>query len=142
MIVSNRCFHEATSRGKSEVLLENSPEGGFLIRSSSASVNYCLSVRTANAVRHFRVDFDGERYSFGQAVFWSPLQIWEHLQQKPVIECDEGSYISCITPCQLSLDMRYVTIHTICDTIYHHDILCYSTPYRHTIHHHGIQYHT
>ena len=131
MIVSNRCFHEATSRGKSEVLLENSPEGGFLIRSSSASVNYCLSVRTANAVRHFRVDFDGERYSFGQAVFWSPLQIWEHLQQKPVIECDEGSYISCITPCQLSLAICYDTYaipYTIMTyyAIAHHTVIPYN----------------
>ena len=73
------------------MLLENAPEGCFLIRSSTEVGNYSVSVRTANAVRHFRIDHDGDRYNFGQALFWSPVQIWEHLQQKPVLECDEGN---------------------------------------------------
>jgi dual adaptor for phosphotyrosine/3-phosphotyrosine/3-phosphoinositide len=88
---SNRCFHAATTREKATKLLEHTAEGTYLIRSSNTETgNYSVSIREASDVKHFRIDFDGERYGFGQALFWSPFQIWGHLQERPVLECEEG----------------------------------------------------
>ena len=49
-----------------------------------------MSVKSASDVKHFQIDFDNGRYSFGHTLFWSPFLIWEHLKQRPILECDEG----------------------------------------------------
>lgn len=93
-----RCFYHASSRETSEILLQNSDEGSYLIRSGSEAGHYTVSVRASDSVRHFKIECHGESYSFGQAYFWSPVDVWEHLKEQPVLEVGEGNlYLNYFT---------------------------------------------
>lgn len=87
------CFHEDTTRNTAEaLLLNNSDEGTFLIRRSETCFgDFSVSVRLANSVKHFHIKNDGRCFTFGQAQFLTPMQIWIHLRNSPVLECEEGT---------------------------------------------------
>ncbi|XP_046859627.1 dual adapter for phosphotyrosine and 3-phosphotyrosine and 3-phosphoinositide-like [Xenia sp. Carnegie-2017] len=92
------CFYHASSRETSEILLQNSDEGSYLIRSGSEAGHYTVSVRASDSVRHFKIECHGESYSFGQAYFWSPVDVWEHLKEQPVLEVGEGIRVQLLQP--------------------------------------------
>ncbi|XP_028392964.1 dual adapter for phosphotyrosine and 3-phosphotyrosine and 3-phosphoinositide-like [Dendronephthya gigantea] len=92
------CFHNGITRNTAEKLLIQEKDGFYLIRNSTAIGSYTVSVRTDKSVKHFQIQHDGERYSFGQALFWSPIEIWSHLNKRPVLECDEGITVQLKQP--------------------------------------------
>ncbi|XP_046690774.1 SH2 domain-containing protein 4B [Silurus meridionalis] len=57
-------FHGIITREESEKLLQNKPEGSFLVRVSERIWGYILSYRTATAFKHFLIDASGDYYSF------------------------------------------------------------------------------
>lgn len=92
------CYHDITRNTAEILLLSNAEEGSFLIRPSTNKGNFGVSVRLANSVRHFQIDYNGQWFTFGQAQFWTPLEIWGHLQNGPVLECDEGIVVNLSRP--------------------------------------------
>ena len=86
-------FHPQLTRHAAEcMLIDNAPEGSFLLRPSSDGEGYVLSVKLSSSVQHVRVTIGpGGRYHFGNSSFESVRGLKRHFElEKPVIGGDSN----------------------------------------------------
>ena len=86
-------FHPKLSRHAAEcMLIDNAPEGSFLLRPSSDSESYVLSVKLSSSVQHIRLRVGpGSKYQFGNSSFDDVRSLRRHFElEKPVIGGDSG----------------------------------------------------
>lgn len=86
-------FHPQLTRHAAEcMLIDNAPEGSFLLRPSSDGEGYVLSVKLSSSVLHCRVTIGpGGKYHFGNSSFESARSLKRHFEmEKPVIGGDSG----------------------------------------------------
>ncbi|CAI8038949.1 Dual adapter for phosphotyrosine and 3-phosphotyrosine and 3-phosphoinositide [Geodia barretti] len=86
-------FHPQLTRHAAEcMLIDNAPEGTFLLRSSSDGEGYVLSVKLSSSVQHVRITIGpGGRYHFGNSSFESVRGLKRHFElEKPVIGGDSN----------------------------------------------------
>lgn len=90
-------FHPFLTRHAADcMLIDNAPEGSFLLRSSSdyqtnPSYGYVLSVKLSSSVQHIKVAKLGSGYSFGNSTFENVESFRRHFElEKPVIGGDSG----------------------------------------------------
>lgn len=86
-------FHPQLTRHAAEcMLIDNAPEGTFLLRPSSDGEGYVLSVKLSSSVQHVRVTIGpGGKYHFGNSSFESVRGLKRHFElEKPVIGGDSN----------------------------------------------------
>lgn len=86
-------FHPQLTRHAAEcMLIDNAPEGSFLLRPSSDGEGYVLSVKLSRSVQHVRVTIGpGGKYHFGNSSFQNVRSLKRHFEmEKPVIGGDSG----------------------------------------------------
>jgi dual adaptor for phosphotyrosine/3-phosphotyrosine/3-phosphoinositide len=86
-------FHPMLTRHAAEcMLIDNAPEGTFLLRPSSDGEGYVLSVKLSSSVQHVRVTIGpGGKYHFGNSSFDNVRGLKRHFEvEKPVIGGDSN----------------------------------------------------
>ncbi|XP_014661659.1 PREDICTED: dual adapter for phosphotyrosine and 3-phosphotyrosine and 3-phosphoinositide-like isoform X2 [Priapulus caudatus] len=84
-------FHGDVPRNVAEsLLLRNGVDGSYLIRNSSSPGEYALSVRCKDAVKHFKIQWDGREYRFGMGVFDNIQDFVQHFTSQPLIGGESG----------------------------------------------------
>lgn len=84
-------YHGDISRHVSEgLLLGNGIDGSYLLRNSSAPGEYALSVRCKETVKHFKIQWDGIKYTFGMGTFDNISDFEQHFRNKPLIGGESG----------------------------------------------------
>jgi dual adaptor for phosphotyrosine/3-phosphotyrosine/3-phosphoinositide len=88
-------FHPHLTRHAADcMLIDNAPEGTYLLRASSdyqKDGSYVLSVKLSSSVQHIRVQSTGGGYTFGSSTFDSVESFKRHFEvEKPVIGGDSG----------------------------------------------------
>lgn len=86
-------YHPQLNRHAAEcMLIDNAPEGTFLLRPSSDGEGYVLSVKLSSSVQHVRVTIGpGRKYHFGNSSFENVRSLKRHFElEKPVIGGDSN----------------------------------------------------
>ena len=86
-------FHPQLTRHAAEcMLIDNAPEGSFLLRPSSNGEGYVLSIKLSSSVQHVRVTIGaGGKYHFGNSSFANVRSFKRHFEmEKPVIGSDSN----------------------------------------------------
>lgn len=86
-------FHPQLTRHAAEcMLIDNAPEGSFLLRPSSGGEGYVLSIKLSSSVLHCRVTIGPSgKYCFGNSSFDNVRSFRRHFEmEKPVIGGDSG----------------------------------------------------
>lgn len=86
-------YHPRLTRHAAEcMLIDNAPEGSYLLRPSSEGIGYVLSVKLSSSVQHVRVPIGPSgKYHFGNSSFEDVRSFKRHFEQeKPVIGGDSG----------------------------------------------------
>ncbi|KAJ8319431.1 hypothetical protein KUTeg_004522 [Tegillarca granosa] len=84
-------FHPNTDRHTAEsLLLQNGVDGTYLLRQSSKSGEYALSVRCDKSVKHFNITWTGSVFKFGHGEFQSIDELIQHFANKPLIGAESG----------------------------------------------------
>lgn len=86
-------FHPQLTRHAAEcMLIDNAPEGTFLLRPSSDGEGYVISVKLSSSVQHVRVKIgSGGKYHFGNSAFDNVRSLKRHFElEKPVIGGDSN----------------------------------------------------
>ncbi|XP_077999399.1 dual adapter for phosphotyrosine and 3-phosphotyrosine and 3-phosphoinositide-like [Glandiceps talaboti] len=90
-------YHGNQSRHVTEsILLHNGRDGSYLLRTSETNPGeYTLSVRSKDAVKHFRLQKgrSGALFKFGAFAFDSLGELLDHFDKQPVIGGETGSII-------------------------------------------------
>lgn len=94
MIVLN-WFHPYLTRHAADcMLIDNAPEGSYLLRASSSydtDRSYVLSVKLSSSVQHIKVLKRADGYKFGNSTFQTVESFQRHFEvEKPVIGGDSG----------------------------------------------------
>ena len=91
-----RWFHPHLTRHAADcMLIDNAPEGSYLLRSSSDGEGYVVCVKLSSSVQHIRLNLirsrDGEVFRFGNSSFDSIEALRKHFEMEmPVIGGDSG----------------------------------------------------
>ena len=89
-----RWFHPHLTRHAADcMLIDNAPEGSYLLRTSSDGGGYVVCVKLSSSVQHIRLSSirDGEVYRFGNSSFDSIEDLRKHFEiEMPVIGGDSG----------------------------------------------------
>lgn len=119
-----RWFHPCLTRHAAEcMLIDNAPEGSYLLRASSdyqTSHSYVLSVKLSSSVQHIRIprSGDGNGYKFGNITFQTIESFKKHFEvQKPVIGGDSGITVTLQFPY-----LRFVRESHIYTDVVHHAV--------------------
>ena len=94
-------FHPRLTRHAAEcMLIDNGPEGSYLLRPSSNGEGYAISVKLSSSVQHVRVTITpGGRYVFGNSSFGDVRSFRRHFSlEKPVIGGDSGIRVTLKYP--------------------------------------------
>ncbi len=87
-------FHPTLNRHTADcMLIDNAPEGSYLLRPSFNNDSYVLSVKLSYSVQHIRVTKapDGHCYRFGNSTFKDVDKFRKHVEiEKPIIGGDSG----------------------------------------------------
>lgn len=88
-------YHPHLTRHAAEcMLIDNAPEGSYLLRASSdyqADASYVLSVKLSASVQHIRIPSKDNGFKFGNSTFESVESFRKHFEvEKPVIGGDSG----------------------------------------------------
>lgn len=84
-------FHPDLDRHKAEcILLQNGQDGTFLIRNSSNTNEYAVSVRAANAVKHFLLFWKDNQFYFGHGTYKCLDDLEYHFSNKPLLGGESG----------------------------------------------------
>ena len=113
-------FHPQLTRHAAEcMLIDNAPEGTFLLRPSSDGEGYVLSVKLSSSVQHVRITIGpGGRYHFGNSSFQSVRSLKRHFEiEKPVIGGDSGIRVLLKFPYS-----RYVEESHLYTEVVHHAV--------------------
>ena len=94
-------FHPQLTRHAAEcMLIDNAPEGTFLLRPSSDGEGYVLSVKLSSSVQHVRVTIGPRgKYLFGNSSFENVRSLKRHFEmEKPVIGGDSNIRVALKFP--------------------------------------------
>jgi dual adaptor for phosphotyrosine/3-phosphotyrosine/3-phosphoinositide len=82
------------------MLIDNAPEGSFLLRPSSNGEGYVLSIKLSSSVQHVRVTIGaGGKYNFGNSSFENVRSFKRHFEmEKPVIGSDSNIRVTLRYP--------------------------------------------
>lgn len=109
-------FHPDLDRHKAEcILLQNGQEGTFLIRNSSQQNEYVVSVRAANAVKHFQLFWKDSHFLFGHGCYETFEDLYYHFSNKPTLVGESGIPTLLVNPYP-----RTVSEPAIYDTVVSH----------------------
>ncbi|KAB5581872.1 hypothetical protein PHYPO_G00180580 [Pangasianodon hypophthalmus] len=88
-------YHYDLSRHAAEaLLLSNGVDGSFLLRNSHKGPEcFALSVRAKDSVKHFHVQRQNGRYSFGFNEFSSLQDFTSHMANQPLLGSETGNLI-------------------------------------------------
>ena len=116
-------FHPLLTRHAAEcMLIDNAPEGSFLLRPSSDGEGYVLSVKLSSSVQHVRVNVGpGGKFHFGNSSFESVRGLKRHFElEKPVIGGDSNIRVVLKYPYS-----RFVEESHLYTEIVHHAVTNY-----------------
>lgn len=88
-----RWYHPHLTRHAADcMLIDNAPEGSYLLRDSSEGQGYVLSVKLSSSVQHVKIlHTTVGGYKFGNSTFRTTEQLRKHFElEKPVIGGDSG----------------------------------------------------
>lgn len=111
-------FHPHLTRHAADcMLIDNAPEGAFLMRQATDNDGYVLSVKLSSSVQHIRVGMSpGHKYRFGNSSFNSVDSLRKHFEQaKPVIGSDSGVTVVLKYPYRRDVDEA----HMYTDVVHH-----------------------
>ncbi|KAL4240727.1 Dual adapter for phosphotyrosine and 3-phosphotyrosine and 3-phosphoinositide [Mactra antiquata] len=84
-------FHPDLDRHKTEaILLQNGHDGTFLVRNSSNSREFAVSVRAADAVKHFNLSWRDDGFQFGHGTYETCNDLAYHFCNKPMLGVESG----------------------------------------------------
>lgn len=110
-------FHPNLTRHAADcMLIDNAPEGTYLLRPSSESP-YAVSIKLSSSVQHVKVALTPNgRYKFGNSTFDSIAAMRRHFEyERPVIGGDSGVTVTLTRPY-----MRFVDeTHMYTDVVHH-----------------------
>lgn len=113
-------YHPHLTRHAADcMLIDNAPEGSYLLRASSAhqaDASYVLSVKLSFSVQHIKVPKTGSGFKFGNSTFRTVESFKRHFEvEKPVIGGDSGITVVLKFPY-----LRFVTeTHIYTDVVHH-----------------------
>ncbi len=112
-------YHPNVSRHTADcMLIDNAPEGSYLLRPSSTDNSYVLCVKLSCSVQHIKVMIipGGHGYRFGNSTFKNVDGLRKHVElEKPVIGGDSGVTVVLKFPY-----MRFVEeSHMYTDVVHH-----------------------
>lgn len=115
-------YHPHLTRHAADcMLIDNAPEGSYLLRASSdfpANATYVLSVKLSSSVQHIKVPLLEGSYKFGNSSFRSVEGLKRHFEvERPVIGGDSGVTVVLRFPY-----MRFVSERHIYTDVVHHAV--------------------
>lgn len=118
-------FHPNLTRHAADcMLIDNAPEGSYLLRASSdyqANGSYVLSVKLSSSVQHVKIpraSHESAGYKFGNITFETIESFKRHFElEKPVIGSDSGITVVLNFPY-----LRFITESHIYTDVVHHAV--------------------
>ncbi len=111
-------YHPHLSRHAADcMLIDNAPEGSFLLRPSTSTEGYVISVKLSSSVQHIKVEVTARGvYKFGNSSFFSVENFRRHFEvEKPVIGSDSGVMVALKYPYTRFVDEK----HMYTDVVHH-----------------------
>lgn len=112
-------FHPHLTRHAADcILIDNAPEGSYLLRPVEDSGHYALSVKMSASVQHIRVERTKDGYKFGQYAFKSVKEMKKHFEvEKPVIGGDSGITVHLTYPYSRHCDEDHMYLDIVTHTV-------------------------
>ncbi|KAL5475747.1 hypothetical protein EMCRGX_G025597 [Ephydatia muelleri] len=113
-------YHPSLSRHAAEcMLIDNAPEGSYLLRPSSDKGSFVISVKLSKSVQHVKMTLlTGNKVRFGNTTFDSINAFKKHIEQeKPIIGGDSGVTVILSLPYSRFVDEE--ESHQYVDVLHH-----------------------
>lgn len=92
-------FHPDLDRHKAEaILLQNGQDGTFLVRNSSKQNEFAVSVRAADAVKHFNLYWRDGAFYFGHGTYNTCDELAYHFRNQPMLGVESGQTTLMVDP--------------------------------------------
>lgn len=111
-------YHPHLTRHAADcMLIDNASEGSFLLRPSTSTEGYVVSIKMSSSVQHVKVEVTaGGSYRFGNSTFSSVDSFRRHFEvEKPVIGGDSGVMVALKYPYTRYIDES----HLYTDVVHH-----------------------
>ena len=110
-------YHPHLTRHAADcMLIDNAPEGAYLLRPGSDGNSYVVSVKLSSSVQHVKVAVTAGKYKFGNSSFSTVEGMRKHFEkEKPVIGGDSGVTVTLKFPYSRTIEES----HTYTDIVHH-----------------------